>query len=123
MMSELSDPEWGPDFSVREVRALPAFDAVITPAMQRWKEEKATYDRLPSPASAAAARVDEAWNVVCRLWQELELQDDTGAMVPIPLLGFDGRTCSLAIWEVPADVLARLHERYIGEADNEPPAV
>ena len=124
MIGELSDPEAEPDLCVRDVRALPAFDAVITPAIRRWKEGEATWIRLPYPAaSAAATRMDEAWDVVCQLWRELELQDDAGAVLPIPVHGFDGHTCSLALWEAPAGVLARLRERYAGESGTEPPAV
>ena len=103
LMGEFSDPEWALDFSVREVRALPAFDFVIAPAMQRFKE----------------TRTDEAWDVVCQLWQELELRDDAGALVPIPVVGFDGKTCSLASWEASAAVLARVRERYDGESGTE----
>jgi hypothetical protein len=125
MLYEPSDQDAEPDFFVRDVRSLPAFDAVIAPAMRRHREEEATWIRLPYPAaSEAETRMHDAWDVVCALWQELELQDEAGAVVPIPVQGFNGHVCSLATWEAPAGVLARLADRYLGGgSDTEPPAV
>ena len=102
--------------------ALPAFDATIGDAVRRYEEAEAAWIGLKYPEAAGAeARVKAAWSAVCELWATLELQDERGTILPIPVDGFMGQSLSANFDEVPASVLARLRDEYGGEKDADPP--
>jgi hypothetical protein len=54
----------------------------------------------------------EAWNVLAELWASLDLRDETGAVLPIPVERFSERVVTAKFGDVPATILAQLRERY-----------
>ena len=97
---------------------LPGFDSIIGSAMQRHRDAETTWIRLPYPEAAQAAEVmHKAWDVVCTIWNELELWDEKGAVLPIPVIGFDGHSAAAYFEDAPAGVVARLFDRYSGGSD------
>ena len=117
--------DWEPQLGIVEGTSLPAFEALVGPAVHRVREAQAAWDRLPSCVGIeeAQARVDDACQQLFALWHELELRDDTGAILPIPVFSFDGKYVFAELEEIPAVVLARLRGRYLGGPDASPPAV
>ena len=122
ILRRYDEPDAEPWLSFGTATRLPAFDSIIGSAMARHKEAEKTWIRLPYPAAAQAEEVmQEAWDVVCTIWSELELQDEKGAVLPVPVIGFDGRTVAAYFEDAPAGVVARLCDRYSGGSDAQPP--
>jgi hypothetical protein len=64
----------------------------------------------------------EAWIVLSDLWSTLELRDETGFVLPIPVERFSERVVSTGLGDIPATVVAALRERYAATHAAEPPA-
>ncbi len=102
-------------------RHLPAYDGLIGRALRAYKEAKALWTRLPYPeAVKAQAQMAETWTALAELWSTLELCDDTGSVLPIPVERFSERIVSGRFDELPGRVLAQIHERYVRAQESAP---
>lgn len=100
-------------FRIGAANQLPAYEELIGRALRAYKEAKAHWACTPYPQAATAqARMMEAWNVLAELWASLDLRDETGAVLPIPVERFSERVVTAKFGDVPATILAQLRERY-----------
>lgn len=114
-----------PVLGLVDCKPLPAFAQTFGPALQRLKDAEKAWEALPSCVGIddAAASRDAAWEALLALSHELELRDDTGALVPVPVQHFDGQHIAVDLDAMPAGVLARLRARRADGSDTTPPAV
>jgi hypothetical protein len=92
---------------------LPAYEGLIGQALRAYKEAKTLWACLPYPEAASAqAEMTNAWNALSAVWSALELRDETGAVLPIPVERFSERVVSAKLSELPASVVAGLREKY-----------
>ena len=110
-------------FRIGPATPFPAYEGLIGQALRAYKEAKAHWACLPYPEAAAAqAQMAETWNALAALWAGLELRDETGAVLPIPVERFAERVVSAKFSDVPASVLAQLREKYFGASGSDSPA-
>jgi hypothetical protein len=78
---------------------------------------------MPYPEAAVAqAQMAETWNALSAVWATLELRDETGALLPVPVERFAERVVSARFNDLSPAVLMQLRERYGGARESEPPA-
>jgi len=102
---------------------LPAYEELIGRALRAYKEAKAHWACMPYPEAAVAqAQMAETWNALSAVWATLELRDETGALLPVPVERFAERVVSARFNDLSPAVLMQLRERYGGARESEPPA-
>ena len=108
-----TDANGRPGVRIGPATHLPAYDGLIGRALRAYKEAKALWTRLPYPdAAKAQAQMAETWTALAALWSTLELRDDTGSVLPVPVERFSERIVSARFEELSGRVLVQLHERY-----------
>lgn len=112
-----------PGFRIGPATHLPAYDGLIGRALRSYKEAKNLWTRMPYPAALTAqAQMAEAWNALAALWAALELRDEAGSVLPIPVERFAERVVSAKFADLPAGVVRQLWERCGGVQLSDPPA-